>query len=64
MRCMGTPEHEVERAELILIRARITQAFWADIRKGAIDAGMHNVDFVADLLQRGMEARKSETATA
>lgn len=57
---MSTPEQTVP----IMLRARITDAEWAEIRKLAIDEGLHNADLVADLLRRGMAARKAEAAAA
>jgi len=47
-----------------MLRARITQAEWAEIRKLAIDEKEHNADLLADLIRRGLAARKAEAAAA
>jgi hypothetical protein len=64
MRCMDTSEHEAGEQHSIMLRAKLTDSEWAEIRKGAIDARMNASDFVGDLLRRGMAARKADPAAA
>jgi hypothetical protein len=47
-----------------MLRARITDEEWAEIRKMAIDEREHNADLVADLIRRGLASRKAEAAAA
>lgn len=47
---MGTSE------AAIMLRAKISEAEWSDIRKRAIDANMSSGEYVALLLREGMRA--------